>query len=45
ERTTTQDPGPEVPGGIPPYIIVLLVIMPILGYYIGVKGVLYAKRD
>lgn len=45
ERTTTQDPEPEVPGGIPPYIIVLLVIMPMLGYYIGVKGVLYDKRD
>ncbi len=45
ERTTTQDPEPEGPGGIPPYIIVLLVIMPILGYYMGVRGVLYAKRD
>ena len=45
ERTTTSDPEPKVPEGIPTYIIVLLVIMPILGYYMGVKGVLYAKRD
>lgn len=45
ERTTTLEPEPDVPEGIPPYIIALLVIMPILGYYTGVKGVLYAKRD
>jgi len=44
ERTTTSYTEPDVPEGIPPYIIVLLVIMPILGYFMGVKGVLYAKR-
>ncbi|MCK4969725.1 MAG: hypothetical protein KAS77_04340, partial [Thermoplasmata archaeon] len=45
ERATVPGPEPVVHEGIPPYIIVLLVIMPILGYYMGVKGVLYAKRD
>ena len=39
-------PGIEEPQeeGVPPLAILLLVIMPLLGYYLGRKGVTYARR-
>ncbi len=39
-------PGTEEPQeeGVPPLAILLLVVMPMLGYYLGRKGVGYARR-
>ncbi len=42
EREIEHEPEERVAEEIPPYIIVLLIAMPLLGYYLGRKGVDHA---
>jgi hypothetical protein len=37
-------PGEPVEEGVPPLAILLLIVMPLLGYYLGRKGVGHARR-
>ncbi len=44
EREIEHEPEERVTEEIPPYIIVLLIAMPLLGYYLGRRGVDHARE-
>jgi hypothetical protein len=44
ERGPPPDPDKPEEEGIPPLAILMLIVMPLMGYYLGRKGVANARR-